>query len=64
MSKTTAPLGRDALCDRAQAALGAVPIAEWTLSELRAFVNLLEAIVEARRPADKAGNLVYLSGRR
>jgi hypothetical protein len=33
------------------------------MSELRALVNLLEAIVEARRPADKVGNLVYLAWR-
>jgi hypothetical protein len=53
-----------ALCDRADAALRAVPSREWTMEELRALVNLLEAIVEARRAADDVGNLVYLARRR
>jgi hypothetical protein len=34
------------------------------MEELRALVNLLEAIVEARRAADEVGNLVYLARRR
>jgi hypothetical protein len=62
---------RAALCDRAEAARAAVPMSDWTTSELRALVNLLEAIVEARRlvdevgkPVDNVGNLVYLAGRR
>ena len=42
-----------ALCERADAALRAVPSREWTMEELRALVNLLEAIVEARRAADE-----------
>jgi len=55
---------QDALCDRAEAAIGEVPFRDWTMPELRAFVDLLESVVGARRPVDEVGNLVYLARRR
>jgi hypothetical protein len=51
-------------CKRVRVAARAVPEDDWTMSELRALVTVLEAVVGARRPVDEVGNLVYLAGRR
>jgi hypothetical protein len=62
---TVAPaVERAELCMRVRVAAWALSPSDWTMGELRALVNLMEAAVKAHHPVDEVGNLVYLAGRK